>query len=97
MAEIRAPPVEVDLGATARHERRRKARKYLVLYVFCLIPATVLFIFHYLPIWGVVIAFKDFRVGLGILGSPWNNFDHLSLLQNSGDSIGCRRLSVAVR
>ena len=76
MAEIRAPPIEVDLGAAARKERRRRARKYLVLYIFCLVPATVLFIFHYLPIWGVVIAFKDFRVGLGILGSPWNNFQH---------------------
>ena len=76
MAEIRAPPVEVDLGRAAGQERRWKARKYLVLYVFCLIPATALFVFHYLPIWGVIIAFKDFRIGLGILGSPWNDFQH---------------------
>ncbi|MDR0473261.1 MAG: sugar ABC transporter permease, partial [Treponema sp.] len=41
------------------------------VYVF-LIPSVVyLFIFNYLPMYGVIIAFKDFRPRLGILGSEW--------------------------
>ena len=37
-----------------------------------LIPGTVyLLVFHYLPIYGMTLAFKDFDVYEGILGSPW--------------------------
>ena len=40
------------------------------LYIF-LIPGMVfLFIMNYLPMFGIVIAFKDFRVVKGIMGSP---------------------------
>jgi putative aldouronate transport system permease protein len=41
------------------------------VYVF-LVPSVVyLFIFNYMPMYGVLIAFKDFRPRLGILGSEW--------------------------
>ena len=59
-----------------RSERRRRARKYLMLYGFCVIPVAALFVFHYIPIYGILLAFKDFRYNLGILGSPWNDFQH---------------------
>ena len=59
-----------------RSERRRRARKYLMLYGFCVIPVAALFVFHYIPIYGILLAFKDFRYHLGILGSPWNDFQH---------------------
>ena len=36
------------------------------------VPAVVYyFLFHYLPMYGLLIAFKDFSPFLGILGSPW--------------------------
>ena len=59
-----------------RHERLMRARRMWMLYVFFLVPAVLLFIFRYIPIYGVVIAFQDFRIGRGILGSPFNNFAH---------------------
>ena len=38
----------------------------------CMLPTLVyLFIFHYMPMYGVQIAFRDFMPGLGITGSPW--------------------------
>ena len=41
------------------------------LYLLML-PAMVIFIcFTYLPMYGVIIAFKDFKPALGIWGSPW--------------------------
>lgn len=53
------------------------------LYVF-LIPAITYFtVFHYVPMYGVQIAFKDFFATEGILGSPWIGFDHFNRFFNS--------------
>lgn len=46
------------------------------LYVL-LLPTLVYFaVFHYWPIYGVQIAFKQFIAVRGITGSPWVGFDH---------------------
>ncbi|MGM0874707.1 MAG: ABC transporter permease [Bacillota bacterium] len=46
------------------------------LYLF-LMPALIYFIvFHYFPMYGVLIAFKDFVATEGIMGSPWVGFKH---------------------
>jgi len=46
------------------------------LYLF-LLPAIIYFIvFQYVPMYGVLIAFKDYVPSLGILGSPWVGFQN---------------------
>lgn len=40
-------------------------------YVMLLPLFILIFVFKYAPIYGVQIAFKDFRASLGIAGSPW--------------------------
>lgn len=46
-----------------------------------LLPVIVYFvIFHYLPMYGIVIAFKDFLPAKGVLGSPWVGFKNLKKL-----------------
>ena len=48
--------------------------KYLVLMI---IPAIVFYaIFNYVPMYGILIAFKSFRPKLGIMRSPWNGIDN---------------------
>lgn len=46
------------------------------LYVLLLPVVLYYFIFQYYPMYGVLIAFKDFSVTKGILGSPWVGFEH---------------------
>ncbi len=51
-----------------------RRNKYIYLM---LIPVILWYIvFMYLPMYGSVIAFKDFKPALGILGSPWVGFEH---------------------
>ena len=40
-------------------------------------------VFHYAPMYGLIIAFKDFNPQLGILGSPWTGFSHFQNFFNS--------------
>ena len=48
--------------------------KYLI---FMIIPAIVFYvIFNYIPMYGVLMAFKDFRPKLGIWNSPWNGVEN---------------------
>jgi len=55
---------------------RRKILQNYQLYLF-LIPTLAYFIiFHFIPMYGVTIAFKDFSPYKGVLGSPWTGFDH---------------------
>lgn len=54
----------------------KKMRKMKVLYGFLLLPISFLLVFHYFPMYGLIIAFKQFRFGDGIWGSDWNDFRH---------------------
>lgn len=57
-----------------------KAQKYLMLLVW---PALIwLFVFWYAPLFGVVIAFENYNVGLGILNSPFVGLKHFIELFN---------------
>ncbi len=42
--------------------------------VLLIIPILFFIIFHYIPMYGVIIAFKDFSPARGILGSDWVGF-----------------------
>jgi putative aldouronate transport system permease protein len=46
------------------------------LYLFLLPTLAYFIVFHYLPIYGVQIAFKRFLAVKGIGGSPWVGFEH---------------------
>lgn len=46
------------------------------LYVLLILPIIYFVIFKYVPIYGVIIAFKDFKVRDGIWGSAWVGLEH---------------------
>ena len=48
-----------------------------MLYIFFLMPALLLtIIFKYVPMGGLLIAFKDYNVIKGVLGSPWVGLEY---------------------
>lgn len=51
-------------------------------YHMMLLPGVILtFIFCYIPLYGLIIAFEDYNPGLGF-ASPWVNFDNFKFLFN---------------
>ena len=53
------------------------------LYLLLLPSFIIMFIFTYLPMYGVVIAFKDFTPAKGIMGSSWAGFKYFKQYFNS--------------
>lgn len=61
----------------------RRLKKSIPLYILLFPSALLLFCFAYIPMYGLVIAFKDYTPSLGIMGSPWVGFKHFIKFFNS--------------
>ena len=53
------------------------------LYLLMLPGLIYLIIFRYYPMYGILMAFKDFSFAKGIIASPWNNFANFTQLFTS--------------
>lgn len=61
----------------------KRLKKSIPLYIL-LIPSFILLVlFAYIPLYGVVIAFKQYAPAQGIWGSPWVGFKHFIKYFNS--------------
>ena len=61
-------------AAPARSPGRPLSRRILdnwQLYVLLLIPVVLTFVYKYIPMYGIQIAFRDFKASRGYLGSEW--------------------------
>ncbi|MBQ6382270.1 MAG: sugar ABC transporter permease [Clostridia bacterium] len=56
---------------TFRQRLVRDFKRYKLIYLLGFLCLAYYFIFCYLPMGGIVIAFKDFRAARGIFGSKW--------------------------
>ncbi|THF79101.1 ABC transporter permease [Cohnella fermenti] len=59
-----------------KRRRRGRLRKNWHLYAFVLPTVLYFLVFHYFPAYGLVIAFKNYKVSEGIWGSAWTGFEH---------------------
>lgn len=55
---------------------RYQLREQITLQSMILPAVIVLFIFAYIPMYGVIIAFKDFKIVEGIFASPWTGLKY---------------------
>ena len=53
------------------------------LYLLLAVPVVHWAIFHYAPMYGLLVAFKDYNMKHGVFGSPWNDFAHFQFLFTS--------------
>ena len=66
-----------------KKKKRRITSSDWQLYSLCLIPIILVFLFKYIPMFGVILAFKDYKFNLGIWGSPWNGFTNFEFFLKS--------------
>ena len=55
------------------------------LWSFCIIPILLIVVFCYIPMVGIIIAFKDYRYDKGIFGSPWVGFNNFKFFFESNE------------
>lgn len=66
------PAVKLNLLQTAKNSRfQNRVAKRWQLYLFLLLPLAYIIIFHYVPMVGAQIAFRDFTPKGGVWGSEW--------------------------
>jgi putative aldouronate transport system permease protein len=74
----------VNHSATKPRKGARKAliyiRRNFILYAMLLLPITYYLLFKYTPMYGITIAFKDFSIFRGALGSPWVGLKYFKMI-----------------
>ena len=63
--------------------QKRKIKSNIPLYVLLFPSIILLIMFAYIPMLGLVIAFKDYSPANGILNSPWAGFKYFTQFFNS--------------
>ncbi len=72
-----------------------RMKEHIPYYLFLLLPLITVILFNYMPMYGVLIAFQDFKVKRGILGSNWIGFANFAKM--FGDTNFIRAFSNTMR
>ena len=76
---------------TARMKKKKNSflysfygyKKYFPLVVMFLPAIIYFFVFKYVPMYGIVLAFKDYNISKGIMGSEWVGLEHFEKLMRT--------------
>jgi putative aldouronate transport system permease protein len=79
-ADVQNVPVQAAAMQSGKKRLISTLYKYRYLYLL-LIPGVLWYlVYRYLPMYGVIIAFKDYNFSRGIFGSPWVGLKHFEYL-----------------
>ncbi len=73
------------LKAKKRAELKRRIKKNKLIYLMITPGVLYLFIYKYIPMYGLIISFQNYKPYKGISGSEWVGFDHFNRLFSSPD------------
>lgn len=76
-----------DAVALKKYNRKSKFDSgKLQLLIMCAPVAIVVFFINYVPLFGMIVAFKNYRVDKGFLDSPWVGLKNFNFLFSSQDA-----------
>ena len=81
-------------GYFPRAKKRLRANGQMLL--MCALPLLKIFVFSYLPMIGIVLAFKNYQPRLGIFGSPWVGLKNFEFFFTSKDAFRVLRNTVGM-
>lgn len=83
--------MKTQISTTRVRRKSMNRRRMFELYSLAALPLLLVFVFSYIPMFGIIIAFKNYKFNQGIFGSAWCGFDNFKFLFLSDD------FSIAVR
>ena len=72
----------------------QRFRNNLPLTALALPGIIMIFIFSYIPLYGLVLPFKDFKLDLGFFGSEWVGFENFRFLFSGSDMLNATKNTV---
>ncbi|MBD2846329.1 sugar ABC transporter permease [Paenibacillus sp. IB182496] len=76
----------MQTGGRRRSKKHTSLRKNGQLIAMTLPAILKIFVFAYLPMAGIILAFKDYVPVKGMFGSPWNGFENFAFFFQSADA-----------
>lgn len=83
MTSIKQRPLN---SSSSLGKKRRKLGRYIPIYLMMLPGLIYLFINNYMPLPGLVVAFKQYNAKKGIYGSDWIGFKNFEYLFKTNDA-----------
>ncbi|MEA4889556.1 MAG: ABC transporter permease subunit [Clostridiaceae bacterium] len=80
-----------------RHKKNKiidHYRKYWVLHLMALPTIVLVFLFSYAPMFGIVVAFQDYKAALGVFGSKFTGLKNFEFLFASTDAWNITRNTI---
>lgn len=88
MSELIRPITDTQTAAARKNSKFISYFKRTWSFHLLLLPALiVVIIYQYIPMLGIVIAFKEYKPWLGIINSEWVGLDHFKYLFTYPDSV----------
>lgn len=85
--------VNLKKSGLPRARKNRDTTNYQ-LFLLGLPGMLAVLIFHYLPMFGIIIAFKNYNPNKGIFGSAWNGLDNFQFFFTTPDAVRIIRNTV---
>lgn len=83
------PQTSININAVQKMGRLQQIWRQCKIHkalLFMMIPGVIYYLlFHYKPMYGVVIAFKDYKMLDGIMGSPWAGLKYFNMVFSSAE------------
>ena len=83
--------IEVERSSAQKWKR---IKRFWPIYLMMLPGLAYLFINNYMPLPGLVVAFKQYNAVKGIFGSPWVGFKNFEYLFKTGDALAITRNTI---